>query len=179
MLRHSFLFMLHPVFPFFFKWPYDGSKGFKPCCPNFKSCTNKGWSCSCEETWDNGACIILRTQLKHMRSHTNVMFVSVHNHMQALKRGSDCYCPHICTRQPRCFSSISSCAINKEQVKLLADWKMWLRAPVCFNPSLFHIKVQTKVLTLARRWLLFILEQGNQGGTLPSCEKNRQTNKQQ
>lgn len=113
----------------------------------FKSCTNKGWSCSCKETWDNGACIILRTQLKHMRSHTNVMFVSVHNHMQALKRGSDCYCLHICTSQPCCFSSISSCTI-KSGLKLLStqyvDWKTRLRAPVCFNTSLLHIKVQTK-----------------------------------
>lgn len=45
------------------------------------------------------------------------------------------------------------------------------------HPS-FTSKSKQQVLTLARRWLLFILEQGNQGGTLPSCEKNRQTNKQ-
>lgn len=120
----------------------------------FKSCMNKGWSCSCKETWDNGACIILRTQSKHTRSNINVMLVSVHNHMQALKRGSERYCLHMCTRQRRCFSSISNCAINKELVKLLTaqygDWKMRLWAPVCFNTPLFHIKVQTKSLDVGQ-----------------------------
>lgn len=41
---------------------------FKQRC----SCANKGWSWNyqCKVTWDNGACVSLKTQLKHTCIHT-------------------------------------------------------------------------------------------------------------
>lgn len=146
------------------------------------SCVYKGWSWNyqCKVTWDNGACVSLKTQLKHMCTHVNTCLCM---HMQAhacTQWETQCSSPH--TRTHTHTYTYQAIVSNLVQVVQSIRPRTSLHSTllglkdatfVCFSWYLCHFKVQTKRLDHVQETGSLPLEQRNQGSTLPSCEKKK------
>ena len=131
----------------------------KPC-----SCMNKGWGWNyqCKVTRDNGTCVSLKRQLKHMGTHINTMSVPVHAHT-GTQWDPHSSSRHTHTYQSHCFSFSLTSPINKTTHNSLQHIirieRGYFQLLYAFNWYLFSLQSpREKSLKSVQEPCLFLLE---------------------
>lgn len=134
------------------------------------SCVNKRWSrnVQCRVTWDNGACISLKTQLKHMCAYINT--IQLHKCSKSLRRPTPTHNKGIVSHSVHAAQSIKTANISLQHIiKIERHYILYAS-----NDASFISKSWAgDLIVSANRVLSISSKVGKKRDTVPSCEKKR------